>query len=101
MKGIAVVISLLAILLAPILLIRFRKGWVAAFNVAVYEPDHDPIRRPIARLRHAHARRSKVRQALPDASDRFSSDGGIPYRAHLWAGERVGQECASCWGMRA
>jgi hypothetical protein len=29
------VILLLAILLAPILLIRFRKGWVAAFNLAV------------------------------------------------------------------
>ena len=35
MKVIAVVISLLAILLAPILLIRFRKRWVAAFNLAV------------------------------------------------------------------
>jgi deazaflavin-dependent oxidoreductase (nitroreductase family) len=32
---IAVVISLLAILLAPILLVRFRKRWVAAFNLAV------------------------------------------------------------------
>jgi deazaflavin-dependent oxidoreductase (nitroreductase family) len=29
------VISLLTILLAPILLIRFRKRWVAAFNLAV------------------------------------------------------------------
>src|SRR6267154_5932568 len=29
------VIPLLAILLAPILLIRFRKRWVAAFNLAV------------------------------------------------------------------
>ena len=29
------VISLLAILLAPVLLIRFRKRWVAAFNLAV------------------------------------------------------------------
>src|ERR1700719_4205986 len=29
------VISLLAILLAPILLTRFRKRWVAAFNLAV------------------------------------------------------------------
>jgi deazaflavin-dependent oxidoreductase (nitroreductase family) len=35
MKVIAVVISLLAILLAPILLIRFRKRWVAAFNLAI------------------------------------------------------------------
>ena len=31
----ASVISLLAILLAPILLVRFRKRWVAAFNLAV------------------------------------------------------------------
>jgi hypothetical protein len=29
------VILILAILLAPILLIRFRKRWVAAFNLAV------------------------------------------------------------------
>jgi hypothetical protein len=28
-------VLLLAILLAPILLIRFRKRWVAAFNLAV------------------------------------------------------------------
>jgi deazaflavin-dependent oxidoreductase (nitroreductase family) len=35
MKVIAVVISLLAILLAPILLVRFRKRWVAAFNLDV------------------------------------------------------------------
>jgi deazaflavin-dependent oxidoreductase (nitroreductase family) len=35
MAIIAAVISLLAILLAPILLIRFRKRWVAAFNLAV------------------------------------------------------------------
>lgn len=31
----ASVISLLVILLAPILLIRFRKRWVAAFNLAI------------------------------------------------------------------
>ena len=31
----ALVISLLVILLAPILLIRFRKRWIAAFNLAV------------------------------------------------------------------
>ncbi len=31
----ASVILLLAILLTPILLIRFRKRWVAAFNLAV------------------------------------------------------------------
>jgi hypothetical protein len=30
-----VILSVLAILLAPILLIRFRKRWVAAFNLAV------------------------------------------------------------------
>jgi deazaflavin-dependent oxidoreductase (nitroreductase family) len=31
----ALISSLLAVLLAPILLIRFRKRWVAAFNLAV------------------------------------------------------------------
>jgi hypothetical protein len=32
-----------------------------------------PIRRPIAGLRHSHARRSKIKQGLPDANQRFSS----------------------------
>jgi hypothetical protein len=94
MSVIAVVISLLAILLAPILLIRFRKRWVAAFNLAVTNRITSQF---AARL---PARRSKVRQALPDASECFSSAGGIPYRAYLWAGKRMGQECASRWGMR-
>lgn len=31
----ALVISILVLLLAPVLLIRFRKRWVAAFNLAV------------------------------------------------------------------
>jgi deazaflavin-dependent oxidoreductase (nitroreductase family) len=31
----ALVISLLVLLLAPVLLIRFRKRWVAAFNLAI------------------------------------------------------------------
>jgi hypothetical protein len=59
----ACVISLLAILLAPILLIRFRKRWVAAFQFGGYEPDHWPIRRPIAGLLHSDPRRSKVRKS--------------------------------------
>jgi hypothetical protein len=43
------VISLVAILLAPVLLIRFRKRWAAAFNLAITnrEPNHEPIRRTI------------------------------------------------------
>jgi len=32
---IAALISLVGILLVPILLIRFRKRWVAAFNLAI------------------------------------------------------------------
>ena len=35
MPIITAVILLLAILLTPVLLIRFRKRWVAAFNLAV------------------------------------------------------------------
>jgi deazaflavin-dependent oxidoreductase (nitroreductase family) len=46
----ASVIALLVV--PPILLIRFRKRWVAAFNLAVTNLNHQPIRRPIARLRH-------------------------------------------------
>jgi hypothetical protein len=35
MKIVVFVISLVALLLAPILLIRFRKRWVAAFNLVI------------------------------------------------------------------
>ena len=39
-----VVILFLALLLGPILLIRFRKRWVAAFSLAVTNRNYEPIR---------------------------------------------------------
>jgi len=67
-----VVILLLAILVAPVLLIRFRKRWVAAFNLAVTNRITSRFA-ALARLRHSHACRSEVRQDLPDTSECFSS----------------------------
>jgi hypothetical protein len=66
------VILLLAILLAPILLIGFRKRGGSSLKLSGNEPNHKPIRRPIARIRHPYARRKKVGQALPHASECFS-----------------------------
>jgi len=77
------VISLVAILVAPILLIRFRKRWLAAFHPRCYEPNHEPIRRPIARVWHSYACRAEVRQGIPDTSECLSSVGGIPRCAHI------------------
>jgi len=42
-----------------------------------YEPNHEPIRRPTAGLRHPCACRSKVWQALPDASECFRVPEGF------------------------
>ena len=51
--------------------------------------------------RHSYARRSKVRQGLPNASECFSSARGIPDRADLRTRQRMGQECGSRWGVPA
>ena len=66
-----------------------------------YESGYEPIRRTIAGFRHPYARRPKVRHSLSDARERFPSAGGISHRAHLWAGKRMGQECAGRRGERA
>jgi hypothetical protein len=71
------VILLLAILLAPILLIRFRKRWVAAFNLAVTNRITSPFADRLPGLRHPRACRSEVRQGLPDSSECFSRAGGF------------------------
>jgi hypothetical protein len=82
-------IALLVVLLAPILLIRFRKRWVAAFNLAV---TNRITSRFAARLPGfgilAHVGR-KVRQGLPDTSECFPSAG--PGRRF------AGQPQASIW----
>jgi hypothetical protein len=83
---ITAVILLLAILLPPILLIRFRKRPGSSLQLGGYDPNHEPIRRPIVQLRHPYACRSEVRHGLPDASECFSSAGGVPDCAHLWTG---------------
>ena len=95
------IILLLAILLAPILLIRFRKRWVAAFNLAVTNriTSRFADRLPgFGILTHVGR---KFRQGLPDASECFPCAGGIHHCAHLRSGKRVGQECSSRWRMRA
>ncbi len=48
-----------------------------------YEPNHEPIRRPIARVWHSYACRAEVKQDIPDTSECLSSVGGIPHCAHI------------------
>ena len=55
-------------------------------QLGCYEPNHEPIRQSIARLRHSYARWPQVRQGLPDASQCVSSTGGISDCAHLRSG---------------
>jgi hypothetical protein len=50
----------------------------SSFQLGCHESDHEPIRRPIPELRHPYTCRSKVRQGVPDASQRVSSS---PLRA--------------------
>jgi hypothetical protein len=75
-------ISLLAILLAPILLIRFRKRWVAAFNLAAtteLRVDSPTDCRASASLRT----QVQSQAGLAHTSECFSSAGGISDCAHL------------------
>jgi hypothetical protein len=87
--------TLLAILLAPTLLIRFRKRWVAAFNLAVTNriTSRFADRLPgFGILTNVGRKSGKV---LPDASRCFPSARVISCRTDLRAGKRVGQECPS------
>jgi hypothetical protein len=95
------VISLLAILLAPILLIRFRKRWVAAFNLAVTNriTSRFAARLPgFGILTHVGRKSGKV---LPNACERFSNARGISHCAHLRTRKRMGQKCDRRWSVPA
>ena len=86
----ASVISLLAILLAPILTNPIPQTLGSSLQSSFYEPDYEPFRSPTARLRHCYTRRSEVRSSLPDASERFSRARRISDCAHLRTGMRSG-----------
>jgi len=69
------ILWILAILLAPVLLIRFRKRWAAAIDLAARTKSRvdSSICRTITGLRHPYASRSEVRQGLPETSAHFSA----------------------------
>jgi hypothetical protein len=86
------IILLLAILLAPILLIRFRKRWVAAFNLAVTNriTSRFAARLPgFGILTHVGRKSGRVYRTPVNV---FSRARGISYRTDLRAAKRVGQE---------
>jgi hypothetical protein len=94
-------IIIVAIATTGVLLMRFRKRWVAAFNLAVTNRITSRFATRLPGLRHRDSRRSEVRQGLPNARECISSAGGIPHCADLRTRKRVGQECSSGWRMRA
>lgn len=49
----------------------------SGFPSSNHEPNREPIRRPIARLRHCYKRSPKVRRVSPNASRCFSRAGGV------------------------
>ena len=96
-----VVILLLAILVAPVLLIRFRKRWVAAFNLAVTNriTSRFAARLPgFGILTHVGRKSGRVYRTPVEC---FSSAGGIPDCAYLRTRKRMGQERNSRWRMQA
>ena len=99
MVNVASVISLLAILLAPILLIRFRKRWVAAFNLAVTNriTSRFAARLPgFGILTHVGRKSGKVYRTPVNV---FRAPEGIPDCTHLRTRKRMGQERNSRWRM--
>jgi hypothetical protein len=101
MPIIAWVILLLVLVLAPILLIRFRKSWVAAFNLAVTNriTSRFAARLPgFGILTHVGRKSGRVYRT---PVKRFSRAGGIPDSAHLRTRKRMGQERNSRSRMQA
>jgi len=80
--AIAVFASLLAVLLAGILLMRFRKRWLAAFNLAVtnrISSRFAPRLPGFGIVTHVGRKSGRVYHAR----ERFSSTERIPNRAHV------------------
>jgi hypothetical protein len=79
----ASVISLLAILLAPILLVRFRNRWVAAFNLAVTNRITGlfAVRRDAAKCRIRSGHRTVSNEKLVPLVIRHSQRCAVAFRS--------------------
>ena len=95
------VLLLLAILLAPILLIRFRKRWVAAFNRAVTNriTSRFAARLPgFAILTHVGRKSGTLYQTPVNV---FRAPEGFLIALTYGQGKRMGSECAGRRWMHA
>jgi len=87
---IAGAIIIIAIATTGVLMLRFCKRWLAKINIAFTNRITGLFAGWLPGFGILNASRSEIRQGLPDASERFSSAGGISYRTDLWTGKRVG-----------
>jgi len=99
--AIAAFASVVAIVLAAILLMRFRKRWLAAFNLAVTNRISSRFAPRLPGFGIVTHVGRKSGPGLPDTSECFSSAGGIPDCAYLRTRKRMGQERNSRWRMQA
>ena len=58
---------IIATAVAGILMMRFRKRWLAKINIAFTKSHHPPVRRLASRLQHTHACGSQVGKGLSDS----------------------------------
>jgi hypothetical protein len=80
---IALVISLLALIAAPVLLIRFRTRWVAAFNRAVTNRITSPFAGRLPGFGIVTHVVQKIRAHISHAGECIQSSEQISDRPHL------------------
>jgi hypothetical protein len=83
---------LVAFPVIAILLVRFRKRWVAGFNLAVTNRITSRFAAWLPGFGILTHFRAEVRAALPHADQRLSHPGRIPARPHLRTRYPVGAE---------
>ena len=90
----AAAIIIIAIAATGVLLMRFRKRWLARINIAVTNRITGLFAGWLPGLWHPHPRRTKVRQGLPDSGERFSRFERLRHGAHVQQPIGVGEERA-------
>ena len=87
-------IIVIAIAASGILLMRFRKRWLAKINIVFTNRMTELVRGLASGFRHSHACGSEIRKGLPNPGECLSSAQRVRHCAHLQQPMRVGEERA-------
>jgi hypothetical protein len=92
--GAILAIIIIAIAATGVLMMRFRKRWLAKINIAFTNRITGLFAGWSSGFRHSHSRGSKIGQGLPDSGERLSSIERLHHCAHLQQPIGMGEERA-------